>query len=80
MQITVKFTDVYDGVESVHTDTVEVAPAPVGDETTLREWADEVLFEHTGSGNFDHDHAGYFAEVVACGDQPDLVGETFEWV
>lgn len=74
MQITVKFTDVYDGQEYPRTETFDV-PAPAGD---LDDWADEHLRPRTGTGR-DHDEAGYFAEITACSADPGLVGREFEW-
>ncbi|MEN4460932.1 hypothetical protein ABFV47_32765 [Mycolicibacterium fortuitum] len=75
MQITVKFTDVYDGQEYPRTVTLDV-PAPTDD---LDEWADEYLRQHTGTGSDDADESGYFAEILTCSADPGLVGREFSW-
>jgi hypothetical protein len=74
VQITVKFTDVYDGQEYPRTETFDV-PAPTGD---LDEWADEHLRPRTGS-NVGADESGYFAEIATCSADPGLVGREFSW-
>ncbi|CPW71915.1 hypothetical protein [Mycobacteroides abscessus] len=75
MQLTVKFTDVYDGVEYPRTSSISV-PDPSGD---IDEWADEYLRPMTGIRNMPHDESGYFAEIVECPGRPDLVGREFDW-
>lgn len=74
MQLTVKFTDVYDGEEHPRTETIDV-PTPTGD---LDDWADDHLRPLTGDGKGTGD-AGYFAEIVASPADPSLVGREFEW-
>jgi hypothetical protein len=76
MQLTVLFTDVYDGHEHTRTETFD-APAPP-DLEDLDEWADEHLRPRTGDGR-NHHEAGYFAEITTCDEIPDLVGEEFDW-
>lgn len=76
MQITVKFTEVYDGEEpSPHRETFDV-PEPVAD---LDDWAYVYIFPRTGDGAHPSGDAGYFVEVVACDQHPELVGREFEW-
>lgn len=75
MQLTVKYTDVYDGEECRHTETFDV-PEPRDD---LDEWAEENIRPRCGTSNFEHDEAGYFAEIVACPERPDLVKHEFVW-
>lgn len=79
MQMTVKFTDVYDGAEYPRTETIDVADPPEGCNTgVLDEWAADNLEPHSGDGRA-HEESGYFAEIVACAQRPDLVGREFEW-
>lgn len=78
MKITVLFTDVYDGAEYPRTEVLDVPPALSGDEARS-EWADEHLEQHTGIGNLTAKESGYFAEIQACAEQPELVGAEFTW-
>ena len=78
MQMTVEFTNVYDGDEHISRATVEVEDPPV-DEDDLEDWAEENLYPHTGDGNAVDKDAGYFADIVACTERPDLVGKEFQW-
>lgn len=80
MQMTVKFTNVYDGEEHINSATVEVdTPPDVDADDELHEWATDNLYPHTGDGNAVDKHAGYFAAVISCPERPDLVGKEFEW-
>jgi hypothetical protein len=74
---TVEFIDVYDGQEHQRTEQIKVQPPEAGQD--LDEWGDNEIRPHTGDGNATHDAAGYFAEITACDDHPELVGRTFEW-
>ncbi|MFA5709295.1 hypothetical protein [Mycolicibacterium sp.] len=76
MQITVKFTDVYDGTEYPRTETFD-APAPAADKD-IDDWAYDNIFPRTGDGR-EHDESGYYAKITVCSDRPDLVGREFEW-
>lgn len=78
MWMTVEFTNVYDGEEHICRATVEV-DAPPSDEDQLEEWAEENLYPHTGDGKATDKDAGYFADIVACSERPDLVGKEFQW-
>ncbi len=78
MEMTVLFTDVYDGKGYPRTETIEVAAPPASGED-IDDWADEELRPRTGATNFDHDESGYFAEIVGCAQRPDLVGREFSW-
>lgn len=80
MWMTVEFTNVYDGEEHCSRATVEVdTPPNGGDEDALDEWAEENIRPHTGDGNATCEDAGYFADIVACADRPDMVGREFSW-
>ncbi|GAS94834.1 hypothetical protein MMAG44476_22122 [Mycolicibacterium mageritense DSM 44476 = CIP 104973] len=74
MQITVDFTDLYDGSEYKRTETFDVEP-PSGD---LDDWAYDNIFPRTGDGRA-HERAAYFATITVFADRPDLVGREFEW-
>lgn len=76
MKMSVKFTDVYDGVEYPRTEEIDVAAPPESDD--LDDWAYNNLFPHTGTGR-DHEESGYFAEIVDCPERAALVGREFEW-
>jgi hypothetical protein len=77
MQLTVRFTDVYDGREWPRTETLDVPGPPPSDED-LEEWAEENLYPLTGDGRA-HDVSGYFAEILTSPEQPHLVGREFSW-
>ncbi len=77
MQLTVLFTDVYEGAEYPRTESFDV-PEPSVDDDDLTDWADEHLYPRTGSGRPDGE-AGYWAEITACPDRPELVGREFDW-
>ena len=80
MWMTVEFTNVYDGEEHISRATVEVdTPPNSGDADALEEWAEENILPHTGDGNAVAKDAGYFADIVACEERPDLVGREFSW-
>ncbi len=74
MQITVEFTDVYDGSESKRTETFDVA-TPSGD---FDDWAYDNIYPRTGDGRA-HSESGYFAKIITCATDPSLVGREFEW-
>lgn len=77
MQMTVEFTDVYDGDEKTRVRDIDVpAPATGAD---MDDWAYDNLFPHTGDGDHPSGNAGYFADVKACKDRPELVGREFTW-
>lgn len=76
MKITVRFTDVYDGAEYPRTDTFDV-PAPASGED-IDDWAYDHIFPRSGDGR-EHEESGYFAEIKACAERPDLDGREFEW-
>ena len=78
MWMTVEFTNVYDDEEHIYRATVEV-DAPPADNNQLKEWAEENLYPHTGDGKATSKHSGYFADIIACSERPDLVGKEFEW-
>ncbi|QXN74354.1 hypothetical protein SEA_CAFASSO_139 [Gordonia phage Cafasso] len=79
MKMTVTFTDVYGGREHVRTEEIDVERPDALEGEEFDEWADDELLEHTGDGNASNVDAGYFAEIVACADMPELVGKEFEW-
>ncbi len=74
MQLTVKFTDVYDGTEYPRTETFDV-PAPSGD---IDDWAYDNVHSRSGDGR-SHSESGYFAKIIGCVERPDLVNREFEW-
>ncbi|MFT4044855.1 MAG: hypothetical protein QM673_16970 [Gordonia sp. (in: high G+C Gram-positive bacteria)] len=80
MEITVRFTNVYDGGEHVHDETL-VVPAPAAEDfdNEFEEWSDDNLFPHTGDGNATDRDATYYADVLACASCPDLQGREFTW-
>lgn len=56
-----------------------VPPPPAGyDEDTLNEWAEDELYEFTGTGRTEGD-AGYFLTILQCESDPALVDTEFEW-
>lgn len=77
MMMTVKFTDVYDDEEHERTQAIMVSAPPSDD---LEEWAETNISPYTGDGNAITKNAGYFAEIIECGDRPELVGREFEWM
>ena len=80
MRITVLITNVYDGAEHPNTVTFDAPPAPrSSDDEAMDDWAYENIFPRTGDGNAINKKAGYFAEIRACEERPDLVGREFEW-
>ncbi|KMV17549.1 hypothetical protein ACT17_14730 [Mycolicibacterium conceptionense] len=79
MRITVLITNVYDGAEYTDTVSFDAPPAPrSGDDEAMDDWAYDNIYPHTGDGR-EHEEAGYFAEIKACDERPDLVGREFEW-
>lgn len=74
MQLTVKYTDVYDGAEYPRTETFD-APVPVGD---IDDWAYDHIYSRSGDGR-SHGESGYFAKITECPERPDLVDREFEW-
>ncbi|UVK59877.1 hypothetical protein SEA_OBLADI_138 [Gordonia phage ObLaDi] len=79
MKMTVKFTDVYDHEEHERTEEIDVERPSTLEGEEFDEWAIDEIMEHTGDGNAISKQAGYFAEIVACADMPELVGTEFEW-
>lgn len=79
MQMTVEFTNVYDGEEHISRATVEVDAPPSEGDDELEEWAEENLYPHTGDGNAIDKDAGHFADIVACAERPEMVGKEFQW-
>lgn len=77
MRVTVEFNDVYDGEEHVRTEELDL-PAP-GREEDLEDWAFDHIYPRTGDGNAADKDAGYFTEITACSERPELVGKEFEW-
>lgn len=75
MQLTVKFTDVYDGAEHPRTETFDV-PEPPGDD--IDGWAYDYIYARSGDGR-SHSESGYFAKITACAVRPDLVDREFQW-
>ena len=78
MWMTLEFTNVYDGAEHISRSTVEV-DAPPAESDDLEDWAGEYLYPHAGDGNAVDKDAGYFADIVACAERPELVGREFQW-
>lgn len=76
MKLTVLYTDVYDGEEYPRTESVTVPAPAIGED--LDDWAYDHIHSRCGDGR-DHDESGYFAEITACDERPDLVGREFEW-
>lgn len=76
MELTVLFTDVYDGREHPRTETFD-APVP-DDIEDLDDWAYDHLHSRCGDGR-NHREAGYFAEITACDELPALVSREFAW-
>ena len=74
-----QFTNVYDGEEHINVCTVDVdtPPADVDDVDELFEWAEDNIWPHSGDGNAVTKDAGYFADILACPERPDLVGKEF---
>jgi hypothetical protein len=77
MRMAIKVTNIYeDGDQVVRTKAIDV-PEPEPDDD-MEQWAEDHIFEHTGTGRAEGD-AAYFVEVVECHDQPHLKGTEFEW-
>ena len=73
MSVTVKIGNYYeDGHESTHE---VVLDDPVGD---IEQWFEEVVWEYTGDGHGVNMNSGYTAEIVQA-DNPNLIGQNFEW-
>lgn len=80
MQITVIFTDVYDGEEHLRTETFDVSPPSTEDASDhYSDWADEQIFPRTGDGTGTSKEACYFATVLTCREYPPLIGVEFVW-
>ncbi len=77
VEIQVRFIDIYDDIDHVHTEKIYVRPLAEDDD--LDEWAFDEIFPHTGDGNASGKHAGYFAEIIDCTEDLGLVGAEFEW-
>lgn len=81
MKIKIKCTNVYDDETIENIQEVDV-PSPFGYFTSddqvaedLDEWAQEELFQFTGTGRTKpRDYAGYFVEVLECEERPELIG------
>lgn len=79
MQMTVEFTDVYDGVERARVEVIDVPAPNASDDDGLRDWSEDCLWPLTGDGKHERGEAGYFAEIRSCAERPDLVGREFAW-
>jgi hypothetical protein len=78
MQITIKATSSYANRTHERTVTADVPPAPpASDEDDRDDWCGEYLLCHTGDGRGASEHGSYEVEVLACDDQPELVGLTY---
>ncbi len=78
MQITFKATSSYEGRVHEKTLTIDVPPAPpASDEDGRSDWFGEHLMCHTGDGNGAHEHGVYEVVVLACDEQPELVGQDY---
>lgn len=78
MQITFKATTTYAGRSREKTVTTDVPPAPpASDEDGRSDWFGEHLICHTGDGHGANEHATYEVVVLACDEQPELVGEDY---
>jgi len=80
MEITARFTNIYDDEEHVHEETFDVSvptPADFGDE--LVDWSEDHLFPRTGDGNAVDKDAAYFVVILACQACPELVAREFAW-
>jgi len=78
-RVTVRIENWYeDGHESKY--EVLVDPPAALDEDGLDAWWNDVVFKHTGDGHgINGMHSVYTATVLAC-DDPELLGESTEWV
>lgn len=80
LELTVKFTNVYDGAEHVNTTTIDVeVPSDTDFDDDLDEWSYDNVYPHCGDGNAVNKDAGYFAEILDSPQEPRLVGREFEW-
>ena len=81
MQITIKAKSAYAGRAHEKTVTADVPPAPPAsgedDEDERDDWFGEHLMCHTGDGLGGSEHGVYEVEVLACDEQPELVGLTY---
>lgn len=78
MQITFTATSSYAGRSYAKTVTADVPPAPPeSDEDGRDEWFNEHLFCHTGDGHGANEHGVYEVVVLACEEQPELVGQDY---
>jgi hypothetical protein len=78
--ISLDIENTYEDGEEVVTyvrDAVIPAPPPGRSDEALSTWADELIFDFTGTGRPDGD-SWYDVIVTACSD-PSLVGRTFEF-
>lgn len=75
MKITFTATSSYGGRSSEKTVTIDVPPAPpASDEDARDEWINEHLMAHTGDGHGGSEDGLYEVLVLACAEQPELVG------
>ncbi len=80
MEITARFTNIYDDEKHVHDETFDVpAPTPSDFDDDLDEWSEDHLFPRTGDGNAIDKDAAYFVDILACDSCPELVGREFAW-
>lgn len=73
--LTIEVDNVYGGETHSNVQAVAV-PSPEPD-IDLDDWANEVLFQFTGTGR--EGYAGYFVKITECANRPELVGHEFEW-
>lgn len=80
MKITAQFTNIYDGEQHVHDETLDVpAPTAADFDDDLFDWSEDHLFPRTGDGNAADKEAAYFVVILACAACPELVGREFDW-
>lgn len=78
MQITIKATSSYANRSSERIVTADVPPAPPpSEEDDRNNWFAECLLRYTGDGRGASEHGVYEVEVLACDEQPELVGLTY---
>lgn len=82
-RMTVKFTDVYGGIEHERTKQIDVNEPPPGeveDGEAYDSWAYDEIFPHAGGSTAGMEARPYFAaEIIEAPGWPHLAGMEFSW-
>jgi hypothetical protein len=72
-----RITNTYEDAEHV---TYEFVTVPAPDEEGVHVWADDYLFQHTGTGPWRSNDPAHYEVKVLGSSELSLLGLEFEWV